>query len=130
VTVEGFLEHPGDGSLHPCRVRVLPEGLALTRLAAGADAGGSRESDALVVRWKGLRGFDADGSAPGPDGVERQVLAVVGDDGTLTVLLAATEVSRLFASVAASAKEWRVARSSFGVIPGSGGDDGGDPAVA
>ncbi|MGH9087320.1 MAG: glycosyl hydrolase family 18 protein, partial [Acidimicrobiales bacterium] len=96
------LLHPARGDARLCRVDVGRRGLVLRPL---------RPSGRRVrVPWWAVQGFDADGTAPGPDGSPWQVLGLVTDAGTLSLQLPASELSVLLARVGRSAGRWRRAR--------------------
>jgi hypothetical protein len=122
--IDGFLLHPVHRSVHRCRVCVGPEGLALTRRAGpfGHPTHHDQrydESEAVLIRWRSLRGFSADESyAPEPDWPRLQVLEIDTDYGALTLLAGVAEVSVLFDAVGKWSGHWRLARSPLGVILG------------
>jgi hypothetical protein len=76
------------------------------------------ESEPVVVPWRSLRGFCADESYVTPAGRRLQVLEVDAEDGVLTLLAAAPEVSELFAMVGRWSGHWRLARSPLGLVFG------------
>jgi hypothetical protein len=123
VMIEGLLMHPLSRSVHRCRVQVTRDGLLMCRVSGDADAGidlGARsvESEPIAIGWRSLRGFSADESHVTPAGRRLQVLEVDTDEGVLTVLAPAAEVSMLFEAVARWSGSWRLARSPLGLMFG------------
>ena len=113
--------HPLSRSIYRCRVQVTRDGLAMWRVSGDAEAeiepgAGSIESDPIGIGWRSLRGFSADESYVTPARRRLQVLEIDTDDGVLTLLVAASEVSVLFAAVGRWSSHWRLARSPLGVV--------------
>jgi len=121
--IEALLVYPQTRSLHRCRVRVSQHGLVLCRLAGLPEVEHDErtrpmESESVVVSWRSLRGFSADESYVTPTGRRLQVLEIDADEGVLTLLAAAAEVSELFGMVGRWSGHWRLARSPLGLVFG------------
>jgi hypothetical protein len=119
--IEGLLMHPLSRSLYRCRVQVTRDGLLMCRVSGVAEAeieqdARTVESDPIGIGWRSLRGFSADESYVTPAGRRLQVLEIDTDDGVLTVLAGAAEVSVLFGAVGRWSGHWRLARSPLGVV--------------
>ena len=113
--------HPVSRSLHRCRVQATRDGLLASRVAGDAEAeidegATEAESEPIGIAWRVLRGFSADESYVTPAGRRLQVLEIDTDDGVLTVLAAASEVSVLFGAVGRWSSHWRLARSPLGAV--------------
>jgi len=123
VTIEALLVHPQTRSLHNCRVRVSQDGIVLCRFAGPPEVQHDErtrpmESEPVLVSWRSLRGFSADESYMTPAGRRLQVLEIDADEGVLTLLAAAPEVSELFGMVGRWSGHWRLARSPLGLVLG------------
>jgi hypothetical protein len=121
VMIEALLMHPISKSLYRCRVHATRDGLLLARVSGEAEAeieegATTVESEPTGIPWRLLRGFSADESYVTPAGRRLQVLEIDTDEGVLTVLAAASEVSVLFSGVARWVSHWRLARSPLGVV--------------
>jgi hypothetical protein len=119
--VDALLMHPATKDLCPCRVRVMREGLLVSRLSGQVPAAPGEcrtESAPIALVWRSVRGFSADESYATPEGPRLQVLEIDSDDGVLTLLVGATAVSELFAAVRDWSSHWRIARSPLGVVFG------------
>jgi len=121
--IEALLLHPLSRSMYRCRVQVTRDGLLMCRVSGEAEAeiehdARTVESDPIEIGWRSLRGFSADESFVTPAGRRLQVLEIDTDDGVLTVLAAAAEVSVLFGAVGRVVGHWRLARSPLGVVFG------------
>jgi|GEM_PF-597086 len=103
------LVHPSHLDEHPCRVWVSRRGLGIRRLPARPSRT-APASRALLIPWWALEGLSADGTRPGPGGGTLQVLEIVTDAGTLTLLGSAPSVSSLLGHVARRSARWRRAR--------------------
>ncbi len=99
---EALLLHPVRDEARRCVVAVGRRGIVLHPVQPA----GRR----VRIPWWALEGFDGDRTAPGADGVVRQVLEVVTDAGALSLLLPAPELSLLLARIGRRAPRWRRAR--------------------
>ena len=123
MTIDALLMHPISRSLYRCRVEVTRDGLLMWRVSGEAEAeiepdARIVESDPIEIGWRTLRGFSADESYVTPAGRRLQVLEIDTEEGVLTVLAAAAEVSVLFGGIARVVGHWRLARSPLGVVFG------------
>jgi hypothetical protein len=121
VMIEALVMHPVSRSLYRCRVQATRDGLLLSRVSGDAEAeidegATTVESEPIGIPWRLLRGFSADESYVTPASRRLQVLEIDTDDGVLTVLAAASEVSVLFGGVGRWSSHWRLARSPLGVV--------------
>lgn len=99
---EAFLLHPARDEARRCVVTVGRRGIVLRPVQPAGRP--------VRLPWWAIEGFDGDRTAPGADGVVRQVLRVVTDAGTLSLLLPAPELSVLLARIGRSSDRWRRAR--------------------
>jgi hypothetical protein len=121
VTIDALLMHPLSRSLYRCRVEVNRDGLSMWRVSGEAEIEPDArivESEPIEIGWRTLRGFSADESYVTPAGRRLQVLEIDTEEGVLTVLVAAAEVSVLLAAVGGVVGHWRLARSPLGVVFG------------
>ncbi|MGH9092404.1 MAG: hypothetical protein ACRDZR_13670, partial [Acidimicrobiales bacterium] len=93
-----LLLHPDTLDAYPCQVDVSRRGLLLRRLPDHPDRT-LRRGAVLRVPWWSVQGFSADEVDTAPDGGTVQVVEVVTDAGTLSLLVPAPGVSRLLARV-------------------------------
>ncbi len=101
-----YLLHPVTLESYRCAVRVTARGVQLSPVPAADPAGAS----VLGIPWRSVRGFGAEDRGAAPDGSMFQVLEIVTDQGTLTLLMAAPEVSVLMASTARFSTRWSRSR--------------------
>ncbi len=80
----------------------------------------------LEIPWRSVEGFSADRERLGPSGSRLQELDVVTDDGTLTILVAASGVSVLLAQVSHWSGRWLQAKQA---TPPTHGLPGFGPAI-
>jgi spore germination protein YaaH len=104
-----LLLHPDTLEVHPCRVGVSRRGLLLRRLP-DRPSRTARRGALLRVPWWTVQGFSADEVDTAPDGGTVQVVEVVTDAGTLSLLVPAPEVSVLLARVGRWSGRWGRAR--------------------
>lgn len=100
-----LLLHPDTLDAHPCRVGVSRRGLLLRRLP-DRPSRTARRGALLRVPWWSVQGFSADEAEATPDGGTAQVVEVVTDAGTLSLLVPAPEVSVLLARVGRWSGRW------------------------
>ncbi len=103
-----YLLHPETLDAHRCVVLASRRGLKFQRVPGTAT--GRLPAPPLHVPWWAVKGFGADDTATGPDGSALQVVDVVTDAGTLTLLVPAPDVSELLATVARWSGRWTRAR--------------------
>jgi len=117
---QGLLtSYAGDPGPLPCALSVTGRGLSVSSL----DASGAPEGPPVVVAWRRVQGFRADGTEAAPDGSVLQVLEITTDEGTLRVLAPAWAVSVLLGRVATHATRWRWSRTRAAEVV-SGVEDG------
>jgi spore germination protein YaaH len=100
-----LLLHPESLETHPCRVVVSRRGLLLQRLP-DRPSRSSRHGSFLRVPWWTVQGFSADEVETAPDGTTMQVVEVVTDAGTLSLMVRAPEVSVLLSRVGRWSNQW------------------------
>jgi len=124
LMIEALLMHPLTRELHRCRVRVSPDGIVVCRVSGKPEAEEQTERTELVesepalIGWRSLRGFSADESFVTPTDRRLQVVEIDSEEGVLTVLAEAAEVSVLLAAVGRWSGHWRLARSPLGLVFG------------
>ena len=100
-----LLLHPESLESHPCRVVVSRRGLLLQRLP-DRPSRSARRGSFLRVPWWTVQGFSADDAETAPDGRTMQVVEVVTDAGTLSLMVPAPEVSVLLSRVGRWSNQW------------------------
>ncbi|HUA96227.1 MAG TPA: hypothetical protein VMB82_11960, partial [Acidimicrobiales bacterium] len=106
-----LLLHPESLATHPCRVVVSRRGLLLQRLP-DRPSRSARRGSFLRVPWWTVQGFSADDVETAPDGTSMQVVEVVTDAGTLSLMVPAPEVSVLLSRVGRWSNQWGRSRSA------------------
>lgn len=100
-----LLLHPESLETHSCRVVVSRRGLVLQRLP-DRPSRSARRGSLLRVPWWTVQGFSADDVETAPDGTTMQVVEVVTDAGTLSLMVPAPEVSVLLSRVGRWSNQW------------------------
>jgi hypothetical protein len=90
----------------PCRVLATRTGLELRPVAGRPPRGRTAAAPIRRIPWHAVRGFNADGTAPGPDGRLFQQLEVVCRGEVVTLLAPAPVVAGFVADVAGWSERW------------------------
>jgi len=105
-----YLVHPVSLRAHRCRVDITRRGI-IVRLVPDRDEDRSDLHGApLRVPWWALCGFSADDAEVSPEGSLLQILDVVTDAGTLSLMAPAAVAGGLLSEVARHAARWNRAR--------------------
>ena len=110
--VSAYLRHPDSHVLAPARLRITRGGIYLRRIGHPDASVPTRARGWAQVPWWSVIGFSADDTCRTPDGTEQQVLELVTDAGTLSIVTRAVAVSVVFAAVERHAARWRWSRTT------------------